>query len=131
MEFVNIDGESEPMILYKPYIYAEVKDFSIFYLVKDKKGYKTIYKDKKDIYKERDVCMRDPNRIEPFMMELAKIWKKECPDWRFGQLIENVFCEMPYNTWMLEEPRMLEEFNKYFNPKPAKKRGRKKGFNKE
>ena len=39
--------------------------------------------------------MRDPNRIEPFLQELGKIWKEECPDWRFGQLIFNVFDKMP------------------------------------
>ncbi len=28
--------------------------------------------------------MRDINRIEPFMNEVAGIWKEKFPDWRFG-----------------------------------------------
>lgn len=32
--------------------------------------------------------MRDPERIEPFLETIKKIWK-ENPDLRFGQLIEN------------------------------------------
>lgn len=33
--------------------------------------------------------MRDPNRIEPFLNIIKECWEK-VPDWRFGQLIENV-----------------------------------------
>ena len=58
--------------------------------------------------------MRDPNRIKPFMEDIATIWLNCCPDWRFSQLIENVFGEMDFIPWMLEEDRMLEEFEKYF-----------------
>lgn len=33
--------------------------------------------------------MRDPKRIEGFMRRLTDVWK--CvPDWRFGQLVENI-----------------------------------------
>ena len=31
--------------------------------------------------------MRDPDRIDAFCKELAKIWKSKVPDWRFGQLV--------------------------------------------
>ena len=34
--------------------------------------------------------MRNPDRIEPFMQLVAKVWKEKCPDWRFGQFIMNV-----------------------------------------
>lgn len=33
--------------------------------------------------------MRDPNRIEPFLNTIKKCWE-QVPDWRFGQLIENL-----------------------------------------
>lgn len=110
MELVTVDGELKMM--YTPYIYAEVRTFSKGFIIKDKKGYKTIFNKKYE--KEGDILMRDPNRIQPFMTELGKIWQENCPDWRFSQLIENVFGSMDYVPWMLEEPRMLEEFHKYF-----------------
>lgn len=34
--------------------------------------------------------MRDPNRIDGYIEKLKKIWKR-FPDWRFGQLILNLF----------------------------------------
>ena len=58
--------------------------------------------------------MRDPKRITPFLADLGIIWANCCPDWRFGQIIENVFGEMDYVPFMLEEDRMIEEFTKYF-----------------
>lgn len=58
--------------------------------------------------------MRDPNRIKPFMEDITTIWINCCPDWRFGQIVENVFGEMNYVPFMLEEDRMIEEFVKYF-----------------
>lgn len=33
--------------------------------------------------------MRNPDRIQPFCDEFAKIWKEKFPDLRFGQLISN------------------------------------------
>lgn len=33
--------------------------------------------------------MRDPKRIKPLLMEIEKQWER-FPDWRFGQLIENI-----------------------------------------
>lgn len=58
--------------------------------------------------------MRDPNRIPTFLEDLGTIWVNCCPDWRFGQIVENVFGEMDYIPFMLEEDRMIEEFAKYF-----------------
>lgn len=34
--------------------------------------------------------MRDPNRIEDFLDNLKSIWELH-PDWRFGQLVVNIF----------------------------------------
>lgn len=58
--------------------------------------------------------MRDPNRIDPFLHDIGVIWKNCCPDWRFGQFIENVFDEMEYIPFMLSEETMMEEIKKYF-----------------
>lgn len=33
--------------------------------------------------------MRDPKRIRKFMERLTQVWES-VPDWRFGQLIENI-----------------------------------------
>ena len=93
MEFVNIDNELTPRVMYKPYIYSTITPISIGYICKTPKGYKTFITP--GAYeKGDDVLVRDPNRIEPFMNELGKIWKENVPDWRFSQLIENVFGEM-------------------------------------
>lgn len=58
--------------------------------------------------------MRDPNRIDPFLKELGEYWKK-VPDWRFGQLIVNVFGTFDRDPFFPEEDEMLEFFNKFFN----------------
>ena len=58
--------------------------------------------------------MRKKERIEPFMMELAKIWKENCPDWRFGQLMVNVLNSFDINPFFIEEDEMLKRFKKFF-----------------
>ncbi len=53
--------------------------------------------------------MRDPNRIDPFLEEVRKLWKKY-PDWRFGQLVANahrVFSTNP-DPFFIEDDMMLE-----------------------
>lgn len=121
-EFVTIDGDPTPVIMYKPYIYAEIKPCSLGYIIHDTRGHKIIY-DKKEILKSHgkdiniergDGTVRDPNRIMPFLDAIGKLWIENVPDWRFSQLIENVFGSMDYIPWMLEEDRMLEEFENYF-----------------
>ena len=59
--------------------------------------------------------MRDPQRIEPFLKELGKYWSK-VPDWRFGQLICNVFGEIAVkrDPFFIEEGEMLSIFAEYF-----------------
>ena len=34
--------------------------------------------------------MRDPERLDAFYDELKRIHKEYFPDWRFGQVVENV-----------------------------------------
>lgn len=58
--------------------------------------------------------MRDPKRIKPFLEEIGKLWEEECPDWRFGQLIVNVFGTLKQDPFFPEEDKMLEYFKKFF-----------------
>ena len=61
--------------------------------------------------------MRDPNRIDEFCNELARMWHK-VPDWRFGQLIDNLTKEYHHEThrdiFFVEDDELLAFFNKYF-----------------
>ena len=59
--------------------------------------------------------MRDPNRIDPFMDLVKKTWKDNCPDWRFGQFICNIFDEIGSQVFYMEEPEMLQSIEDYFN----------------
>ena len=62
--------------------------------------------------------MRNINRIDKFCNELAKIWKKSCPDWRFGQLMLNVLGEMSSegrDPFFPEEDEMIEYFKEFFS----------------
>lgn len=38
MELVNIAGERKPRMIYTPYVYAVIEEFSIFYLRTDHNG---------------------------------------------------------------------------------------------
>lgn len=62
--------------------------------------------------------MRDPNRIEPFMDELGKIWKENCPDWRFGQLMSNAARVMQTHgedIFYKEDDELIEYFREWFD----------------
>ena len=59
--------------------------------------------------------MRDPKRIDEFCSTLATIWKTECPDWRFGQLICNVFGTLNRDPFFYEEEEMMKVFMEYFS----------------
>lgn len=52
--------------------------------------------------------MRDPKRITLLLTELSEQWKK-FPDWRFGQLIENIkrFYGVD-DLFFIEDDKMLE-----------------------
>lgn len=59
--------------------------------------------------------MRDPKRIQEFCSNIAKIWEQECPDWRFAQLVMNVFGYIGKDPWYMEENEMMEVFERYFH----------------
>ncbi len=59
--------------------------------------------------------MRNPDRIDIFLKKLGKIWKENCPDWRFGQLMVNVLNSMQKDPFFPEEDEMIEYFENYFN----------------
>lgn len=61
--------------------------------------------------------MRDVKRIKKFCDELALVWENNCPDWRFGQMICNVFGEMAMerDPFFPEEDEMIKFFKDYFN----------------
>lgn len=59
--------------------------------------------------------MRDPNRIDSFCKKLAQYWKN-VPDWRFGQLISNVYgASGVRDPFFAEEDETLELFEKFFD----------------
>ena len=59
--------------------------------------------------------MRDPNRIKPFLETIAKCWV-QVPDWRFGQLIENLKRRLDIKDLFYIEDKELEEaIKKVFN----------------
>lgn len=58
--------------------------------------------------------MRNPDRIDKFCQELAEIWKTNCPDWRFGQFIINVFGSFNIDPFFPEEDKMIELIEKFF-----------------
>lgn len=58
--------------------------------------------------------MRDPKRIYEFCNKLATLWETNVPDWRFGQLIVNVFGTFESDPWFYEEEKMMKLFEDYF-----------------
>lgn len=65
--------------------------------------------------------MRDPARIEPFMVKLSRLWAERVPDWRFGQLMSNflgyVVSETNRDIFFIEEKDMEELLEKFFSQK--------------
>ena len=60
--------------------------------------------------------MRSPDRIDPFLERLGKVWK-EFPDWRFGQLMVNISRSMNQDMFFLEDDEMIEFIENYFKRK--------------
>lgn len=56
--------------------------------------------------------MRNPDRLDNFYDELCKIHKKYVPDWRFGQMMINIFGSE--DIFYLEEDEVIERINRYF-----------------
>lgn len=60
--------------------------------------------------------MRDPKRIKEFCNQLAEVWEKNYPDWRFGQLICNVFGLQSVPKFLyMEDDHAQERFVEYGN----------------
>lgn len=59
--------------------------------------------------------MRDPKRIRKFCNRLAVAWER-CPDWRFGQMICNIFSEIAIerDPFFPEDDEMIEFIEGYF-----------------
>ena len=57
--------------------------------------------------------MRDPNRLDAFYAELAKIHKENFPDWRFGQFMMNFLSWYGYDPFYIEEGKFIEKLNEY------------------
>ena len=59
--------------------------------------------------------MREPKRIDTFCDEFAKVWKENCPDWRFGQLMSNISTSCSKDIFNMEEDEMMKCIKAYFN----------------
>lgn len=59
--------------------------------------------------------MRDPNRIPRVLELLEKAWK-EVPDWRLGQLIENIARDMGWDdAYYMEDDDLEKELRKHID----------------
>lgn len=58
--------------------------------------------------------MRDPNRIKPFCDQLAELWKDNCPDLRFTQLLSAVLGD-GIDRFFVEDDHILMLFQDYFH----------------
>lgn len=58
--------------------------------------------------------MRDINRIDKFCAELAEQWKKY-PDFRFGQMMMNIFGSMREDPFFPEDNVMMEYIKNYMD----------------
>lgn len=58
--------------------------------------------------------MRDPNRIDDFLKKLGEYWKR-VPDWRFGQLIENLKRYDDSDWFFREEEDFLKMLSDFFD----------------
>lgn len=56
--------------------------------------------------------MRDPNRLYGFYNKLQEIHMKYVPDWRFGQLLSNIFGDE--DIFYLEEDELIKRIKDYF-----------------
>ena len=62
--------------------------------------------------------MRDPNRLYDFYNELMKIHMEKFPDWRFGQLVNNLERWLQVNKkindiFYIEEDVMLRYISEF------------------
>ena len=58
--------------------------------------------------------MRNPNRIDEFCRRLAAAWKHDVPDWRFGQLMSNLFSSFDgRDPFFIEDDEMIDLIESY------------------
>ena len=55
--------------------------------------------------------MRDINRIDAITDKLNKIWK-QCPDWRFFQLLCNIGFDFRRDWFYFEDDKLIEVLDK-------------------
>lgn len=65
------------------------------------------------LLKEKGTKMRDEKRIDEFCKVLAKNWHK-VPDWRFGQLISNIYTNQTRDFFFIEDDKMQTLIEKFF-----------------
>lgn len=62
--------------------------------------------------------MRDPNRVYGYCNRLAKVWRENCPDWRFGQFMSNMLGEYYAATkkdpFFPEDEELISFIEKWF-----------------
>ena len=63
--------------------------------------------------KKGESVIRDPNRIKSFCDYLATVWETYFPDWRFGQLIENIIDWENTSPFYLEESDWIDLINRF------------------
>ena len=61
--------------------------------------------------------MRDISRISNFMGILEKYWQTYYPDWRFGQLINNLQRFAGNDLFYYEEDDFIELLEEFFGEK--------------
>lgn len=54
--------------------------------------------------------MRNPDRIEPLLMELANVWEQCFPDWRFMQVVCNFQGWLQSDGFYIEDDKLIEKF---------------------
>lgn len=57
--------------------------------------------------------MRNPNRIYFMMGEMAGLWMKHFPDWRFAQLYSNFIAWMGTDPFYIEDDELMKRFEKF------------------
>ena len=63
--------------------------------------------------------MRNPNRLYDFYDEVRRIHMEYVPDWRFSQLVCNVFGSIDIFFYM-EEDKALQQLKTYFGENKEK-----------
>jgi len=56
--------------------------------------------------------MRDPNRLDDFYDRLKTLHKEKVPDWRFGQLFNNLQTAFNSDLFYVEDDKLIEAVEK-------------------